>query len=203
MRWQHAGFALVAMALLAGAASGAQVVDTTGDMSWEGQVPSDLTRHAVESDTKQMLFLERDHVLLEDDLSAADGEIIPAGTKVTSYLIHADPEGSGVGYSGGVTFSKPILGVFSWVTHLEATDPILGLPETEYDNHRWLNTDFGDSIEISEDRRTFTLSNSVQGALDEVRIAVKAAPSPSTFAIAVPMIGLMAMRARRRRKSRA
>lgn len=216
MRWHHVGFALVAMALLTGAVSGAQVIETSGDMVWKGKAPSDLTRHTVESDMEQMLFVERENVILEEDLEAADDQTIPAGTEVTSFLVHADPVGSpdwpGVWYSGSATFSGEILGVFSWVNHLEATDPILGLPDTEYDSNRWLNTDFGDQVEINGNKISVELSNRTLGALDEVRLVVEAdpadsapvtTPSPSTLAVAAPLAaGLILRRPYRRRQRR-
>lgn len=54
--------------------------------------------------------------------------IIPAGTVVSSHMIHADVVGAGLEhYVGSVSFSTPVVGVIRTDTHLVASDP-LGAP---------------------------------------------------------------------------
>jgi sugar lactone lactonase YvrE len=109
--------------------------------------------------------------------------IIPAGTVVDSFFLHADPfdPNNGVFYSGSLSFDNPILGVIALSGGLDQTDAILGAPGTLYpipgsEPARGFELGSPDMFVISADRKTLTFSNAAAGADDQLRIVTAASP---------------------------
>jgi hypothetical protein len=69
-----------------------------------------------------------------NDPNALSPGLIPAGTRVTSHLLHFDlpPGVMGVTLSGSISFDQPILGLIVVDGSLDATDATLGAPGTIY-----------------------------------------------------------------------
>jgi len=141
---------------------------------------------ALESDATVWVFQESSGVVLPGAVTvqATDpgtyqaGSLgissIPAGTKVNSYMIHADRETSGTNPDATITFDEEILGLIG--QSLELTDALLGHQGLSYANLPARPFfDAGDWVTISPDRRTLTVSTSLGfGAIDELRVVTSA-----------------------------
>lgn len=126
-----------------------------------------------------LVIPERQHVQLPSDMTinTLEGQkILPAGSIVSSYLVHFDP--SDLGYlapRGGVTFFGEIFALIGESKALNATDQIFGLPDTFYESQEFRELELDeDEFQISDDRKTvsFYFGTSPPEYLDEVRIIV-------------------------------
>ncbi len=107
------------------------------------------------------------------------GGHIAAGTKVMSFLIHANGSGRGTLHlSGGVTFETPILGLIIGNELLDASDGAVGLEGVEYPHggqlRGWFDGDGDDRITLSEDRRTVSVVSHTGRWVDQVRVITAA-----------------------------
>ncbi len=119
------------------------------------------------------VFLER-VVKLTQDLTPDTGEVIPAGLTIRSYFFHYDPPGTtgGTLNPGFVRFDDPILGVLNRTDSLNATDALLGSPETDYSGtvaRVWAVPDM-DFFEISDDQGRIDFSAIATGGQDQMRV---------------------------------
>ncbi len=119
--------------------------------------------------------------------------IVPAGTRVQSFLIHFDHDGPTHGMSAGtVTFDSEILGVMVSPGNLDSSDVLLGASVTIYptgtEPNRGVEFDAGggneDTVIVSEDRRSLEFIFWVWGppepygpSTDQVRILTEAGAS--------------------------
>lgn len=118
---------------------------------------------------------------------------VGANTNVDSYLIHADPTGSGSPptlYTGSVTFNEQILGIIDTSNRLNATDILLGNPSTTYPGSNgppYPGSSLTRGLEGSVDSVVWvtngglTLNFSTGASIDEIRVIVASAPEPSTL----------------------
>jgi hypothetical protein len=127
-RWK-ATAAAIALALGATSAAAA-IVSVVPDVVYFE--PASVVVDETESDLRLIAFNERQCVVLPVDVST-DDEVIRAGTRVSSHLIHGDPI-TDFTLTGRVRFQSNILGVISTRAQLDATDCPLGKPGVAYPN---------------------------------------------------------------------
>ncbi len=104
---------------------------------------------------------------------------IAAGTKVSSYLLHADtPDGATAKLEGQITFSTPILGLIYDEKTLDASDAVVGKYQMAYPNggkwRGWFDGSTTDWIEISADRLTVAFRSDTAKWVDQIRIVTDA-----------------------------
>jgi FecR protein. len=137
-----------------------------------GQVPT--RDHAI-------IIPEQQNVVLKHDLQVDGmrGKVtIPAGSMISSYLVHNDPPRDATRPPrGAITFFSPIAAVITGTESLIATDALLGCPQTRFESARYRGMELdldGDVIQISNDRRTasFRFDADPPNHLDEARIIV-------------------------------
>jgi hypothetical protein len=105
---------------------------------------------------------------------------LPAGTIVDSLFLQSSTLANaptGVTLKGFVTFAQPILGLLVLDNSLNNTDGILGSAGTLYPTgtlHRGFEND-GDSLTLSADKHTLSITIAVGEAGDQLRVIVNAA----------------------------
>jgi len=206
-------------AILAGPNSvSASIIDTTGSAHLIS-APTSVEVGALENNHRTQVFSEQQGVTLAGNLHvdittagiyASPQDCTPgtleAGMTVSSYLIHQDAIGHR-GYillHGSVTFDEAIVGVMVESDTLDASDAILGSPDTLYPTGSapLRHLDFpqaADRITISQDMHTIVYDLQTQVALDHIRILTAPAtvPGPGSLALLV-VAGLTALSRRRR-----
>lgn len=198
------------IALLTAPVSGG-VLSTSGDVV-EHSVPASLELDAFEAEGEIRLLTESENLTLSEAVTAnvtlpstcdapedlTPGEI-PAGTTITSYLLHFDPVSDDTTASGSVTFDERILGLIILSDDLFATDGLLGAPGTAYPTNQFRGLGFGpnttdDTITLGDDRRTVTVDCEVSCVLDQTRVVL---PEPATLALlALGGLGVLVRRKR-------
>ena len=188
-------FAAAVMLLSAWPSFGAAIT-TTGAVTVISTPPSVIVG-AVESDLHAVFFAERTGVALPSAVRvnlAAPGvyddrsdlppvtPVIPVGTSVNSYLLHADPLTSGIRYSGSITFDAVILGIIVGGELLEASDPVIGgvstiYPDDAFFSGRGLALNGQDLISVSNDRLTVAFQFTTRRLIDQFRIITQAEPA--------------------------
>ena len=171
--------------------------------------PASAQLEQLTSETQIVGFFERQDFALASDLSvsatapgsygAAPGGTILAGSRVSSYLFHADTLAnlsSGTQMPATVMFDTPILGIIFERNLLNISDSLLGSLSTSYAE---LDSDSGfrelelgglsscgvftfDCVSIGVDGLSVSFNFSVGQYIDEVRIVTSAKiPEPSTL----------------------
>lgn len=201
-KWAWLGHAVVlaVVATLAAVAvgSGSAAIIATGGAVQQIAPPPSVDFGALESDTTIFAFEERQCVTLTSDLAVDitttgtfDEEsdltpgVIPAGTRVSTAFLHADPVGTDpppILLEGSVTKSTDILGLIVLSRTLDASDS-LGAPGTIYPTGRFgrgleLTAEQADQITLSADRRTVELRVQTRLHVDQVRIIEACPPTP-------------------------
>jgi hypothetical protein len=201
--------------------TGASIIATSGDMT-EIAGPVSFLAGETESSSTIFIFDEGTTLLTEDvfvnafgvgthDGSAPPYLIIPAGTRVNSYLVHFDPVGTSFTTLTGTVYfeaGETILGVQTHTPLLYATDGLLGDPSatypTAFDEFRAFETLPGTdtvTLPVAMDSASFTLFAEL--GVDQARILTYAIPEPSTFvALAGLVLCFTAARCRRRGQRR-
>jgi len=130
-----------------------------------------------------LIIPEQQNVMLEEDLNlkGTHGQVrIPAGSIVSSYLVHFDPSDSGkIAPRGGVTFFGCIAAIVVSADQLAATDEKFGQPQTFYESNSFRELELDeDEIHVSDDRKTasFYFGTSPPEYLDQARIFVVSDP---------------------------
>jgi len=119
---------------------------------------------------------QRAHETIVDD--AAVQSVIPAGTRITSYLVHFDAThriSDPFRAKGRVRFNGRVLGVILHQDNLVDSDALLGDSNTIYESRpgRDMENDF---IRISSDQRQIVMNFEIQGFIDQARIIVAEDP---------------------------
>lgn len=155
------------------------VVSIDGNLRTITQFPPSLGSNQLPTPNHMLVIPERQRVVLKQELqiTSLSGPVrLPAGSVVSSYLIHYDPnELTHMAPRGAATFDGRIAAVLVSSEQLSSTDEIFGLPETTYEplKIRELELD-EDEIRISDDRRTISFYFGASGGqpLDEARVLV-------------------------------
>jgi len=128
-----------------------------------------------------LVIPERQNVRLEEELTinGLNGVVsLPAGTVISSYLVHYDPPGDiSRAPRGAVTFLGQVAAVVVQTSDLVATDPLLGLSSMEFETASFRGLEIEpdeDEVQVSRDRKTvsFRFDTSPPQYLDEARIIV-------------------------------
>lgn len=127
--------------------------------------------------------------VVADEASLTPALLLP-GTWVDCHVIHLDPPGTGDGRArGSVTFDTNVIGLIVRGASLAASDAVLRAPGVHYPaTAAGRGAELGgvsgrDTIEISADRRTVTISADAEDGLDQVRV-LTALPLLSCGAVA-------------------
>jgi len=154
--------------------------------------PKSLAESASESADSLALFKERgglqlaagDTLWLEitepgvvaSETSFTRARLLP-GTWLNSHTVHLDPPGAGTARArGSVTFDTNVLGLIVTGSGLDSSHALLRAPAVDYSlalatrGIEFAGTDEADTVEISADRRTVTVSLAAASALDQLRI---------------------------------
>ncbi|GIK23584.1 MAG: hypothetical protein BroJett005_29980 [Ignavibacteriota bacterium] len=208
------------IALLASHAS-ADIIGVSGAATLIPR-PPDATAGAIESNTTAFVWNEAQGVTLAapitidasapglyDSALAFEFSTLPAGSIVSSHMIHFDTVGSQLHWvNGSVTLDADIIGVIAWnrpgQRHLGESDAPLGLDTLyEFDRDRRGVFDNGDGtipgdemFIISPDRRTLTFNLGVNFPYDQIRIVTTAVPEPGSLAL-LSLMGFAGLRRRR------
>ncbi|HMP05860.1 MAG TPA: hypothetical protein PJ982_05880 [Lacipirellulaceae bacterium] len=173
-------------------ATASRRVTTTGQFQFSAVHPPSLGYDAFDNDNRGYVFLESAGRVLPVDLPvnlmqpgrghdfSATAGVIPRGSRVDCYLIHSSPKKAEHVIRGSVRFPGEILGVITDHDRLNATNGLLGAGWTLQCTylHRGLESEPApnwDSVAISADRRTLSLTLSTQ-AIDHIRVLVRSEP---------------------------
>ncbi len=171
--------------------------------------PASVNLDALESNTSAFVFPERQGVVLPAPLAvditavglvSSAGDLtpgsIPAGARVSSYLIHSDPVASGTAlYEGFVEFDETIIGLIVLRSTLGTSDPI-GSPLTIYADYAARGLELGnDQVRLVIGRTRVDFRFNTSGATDDIRV-ITLVPTPASAAL-LGLSGLIAVRRRR------
>lgn len=139
----------------------------------------------VQTPNHMLVIPELQNVLITEELTVTGigGPVrIPAGSTISSYLMHYDPTAAvTIAPRGAVTFFDQIAAVIVDADALRETDQNLGLPGVQFEpaDFRQFELD-EDIVQISRDRRTVSFYCGLNPAefLDEARILVLSNPAP-------------------------
>ena len=166
------------------------VGNVPANLRLDGQPPV-ASRPAYEDDACLYLFEERQHVALPQtihpvapsasNMAAGTGPTreLPAGTIVSSFLLHGDRVGSpaaGVTISGTWTFAEPILAISVKSEGLIRTDSMTGLANLSYEiasgnaGPRGMEPDDNDLVFVDPDDPYTVHVRFVFNAMDEIRV---------------------------------
>lgn len=156
------------------------VRSTSGNLRVQADPPSLLTAGSLTTSNFALIISEKQNVTLAEDLileTSQGNKTLPAGTILSSYLVHYDPTNAATqAPRGSASFSGPVAALISSAEALQRTDALFGLPNTKYDSrpYRGLELD-EDEVILSEDRQTvsFYLGMEPPMYLDQVRILVQ------------------------------
>lgn len=136
-------------------------------------IPSTVVFNNHEDNDVIQIYVEQSNFQLPQDLptdwsqagvppnhSAGNGNTIPAGTFVDSYLLHYDPVGStnSYAYEQSFAFSGKILGIIYSTSGLHSSDTIVGAAGTSYpssQNARGYENPPAEQVEVSDGLDTY------------------------------------------------
>ncbi|WP_437228460.1 hypothetical protein SH661x_000922 [Planctomicrobium sp. SH661] len=151
----------------------------TGQLRTLVDPPASLLSEETPTPNHMLVIQERQNVKLDRDLTVegvTGRAVIPAGTTVSSYLVHYDPTVQAI-YSprGTIKFFGKIGAAISSADALNATDEQFGLSETTYEKRTSRGLEAGaDEVRISEagEAVSFFFGMSPPEYLDQVRVLV-------------------------------
>jgi hypothetical protein len=144
---------------------------TTGQLAYSAP-PTSVQPGAWESDTAARMFGERSNIVLSAPVTVA-GKTIPAGTKVNSYYVHADPVGNANIahlFTGSASFGDKILAVATTTADLQATTPLLGSPAVTYSTSADQGLEYDDTASTGSTVGKVNLALNAYNTSDAVRI---------------------------------
>jgi hypothetical protein len=173
--------------LLGGAAS----YGLQGDMQFFRTHVRSLARRDFRGDRRLAIFLERAGVRLTQDqpidvtgsgshTRVASGKALSKGTMIDVYLIHFAPQSRRGRASGSIRFPRPVLGLITETSRLDASNTSLGAECTLRCQHPERGLELAanpnsDRVTISDDRRTLTVACRAE-SIDQFRVLVEARP---------------------------
>lgn len=141
--------------------------------------PPSLAQGQLPTPNQILVIPERQGVVLENDLEVTGifGPVtIPAGTAVSSYLIHYEPDHrTNSAPRGAVTFHGRITAVLADSGQLARTDKEFGLPGTIYEKSGFRELELDeDEVRVSDDQKTASFYFGVSGgqSLDQARLLI-------------------------------
>jgi len=163
----------------------------SGHLRTIGEPPASLVSEVTTTPNFMLVIPERQNVILSENLkmdTLTGPMVLPAGSTVSSYLVHYDPT-SLARYAprGAITFFGKISAVLVDGKTLTATDALFGLAGIVYEKHDFRGLELNaDEIRLSDDKETVSLFFGMESPtyLDQMRIlvlvppAIKAAPVP-------------------------
>jgi prepilin-type N-terminal cleavage/methylation domain-containing protein/prepilin-type processing-associated H-X9-DG protein len=173
------------------AAVGTGSIETSANVSYEGESPASLKLSAVEADDTIFLFKERSEYTLPTSVEVAmvpasydqtwatysddNPGAIAAGTEIDSYIMHYDVKtNSGVWIDAcEMTFPGEILGMIYKTGKLASTDAVLGNPNTQYPgnlSNRGFEGNQDRFILFSDAKRIYIDPFFVSGKMEHCRI---------------------------------
>ncbi|MBX3015935.1 MAG: cadherin-like domain-containing protein [Caldilineaceae bacterium] len=147
--------------------------------------PCAVAPNVLENDSSMRIFPERLAYALPSAVTviAPNGstQVLPAGTLVDSYYLHADWINNGQNvaklFKGNVSFSQPILGIIKSSDGLLATNALLGAPGTTYATNTAQGLEaYDDNAWFSNGGSTLHLWLNVYDTSDALRIITPARP---------------------------
>lgn len=186
--------------LVAAAAAQASLVSVSSSVTVLGAAPANVRVGQLTSLTNSFLFQEKMGATLASPLTvnaAAPGTYntpapvvssLTAGTVFDSFYFHVDAGANVRSYTSVLAFDSDIIGLIFGSQELVDSN-FLGVPTTLYSTSSVGNQRFELSatefITVSADRRTLTVTNQVNGGLDDMRILTDVAvPEPGSLALA-------------------
>ena len=162
-----------------------------------------LGLNAFQSDSLARVMAESQNVVLPQSLTVDATEpgtytsfaglagTIPAGTHVDSYILHEDTLSVTTTFSGSLEFDSRVLGLITLDSRQLASDPIVGLPGTQYAaSAREWDFEAGDSIRLSNDRYVVDFTDtSPVGQQDQLRVIT--AGLPDCFGLPATIVGTL------------
>ncbi|MEM7143532.1 MAG: FecR domain-containing protein [Verrucomicrobiota bacterium] len=102
---------------------------------------------------------------------------LSAPVTVDSHLLQFNPGANDTGkqtrrFKGHLRFDRPVVGLLLSKNLLDASDELLALPSTNFENLFRRGINKGDQIELAPDRRTLHLSLDIQDGIDQIRVLV-------------------------------
>lgn len=173
-------------------------VQPTGQVRWLNRPPPSLRAGQFEHDYI-LAFAEAKNISLPHDLdviaavagrigdgtpqSNLDHSVLPAGTKVDSYLIHADALSRRLFASGTLRFPGRVLGLLLTNRQLHDTDALLGHPELTYPTGDIRGIELGlpgrigrDNLVLDRHVRGMAVSLRINSGVDQIRVLVQPTP---------------------------
>jgi len=169
------------------------ILSTNRHIRWLTEPPRSLEQGTMTADHHVFLLAEKQNVKLAGPLAATFQQpmngtrsayskniaMIPAGTKVDSYLLHYNADKNTQPVDGEVYFDKPILAIIARGDQLVWTDKILGLSSVAYEkdaSKRGLKSAGGkispDVLNITHPKRIGVRIESARGTVAELRVLV-------------------------------
>ena len=186
----------------------ASVTSQTGFVTKLTTAPTSVRPNVLKSDTLIRVFNEKQDLMLTTPLEVdaryraaiyddsgdlnGNGFTIPAGERVSSHYLHADPSTTGTKtLTGTVTFDRPVRGIILTDNNLALSDAVLGSPTTAYPTSaekasRGVELGGGEHFRLSSNKKTLTLTLKVgQDAdvlkkLDGMRVITDLNDAPAT-----------------------
>jgi len=151
----------------------------SGQLRTMNEPPTSLVSEKTTTSNFMLVIPERQNVVLTENLqveTATGKTVLPAGSTVSSYLVHYDPTSLAI-YAprGAITFFGKISAAIVDSKTLTATDAIFGLPEIDYETRDFRGLELkADEIRLSDDKETVSFFFGMESPtyLDQVRILI-------------------------------
>lgn len=169
----------------------------TGDAELLRHIPGSVEPGSLEADRKVLVIQERAGFVTDQPIPVdaarpgvytgpdvgGNNDVLPTGSKVSSYLLHYDRLGESHGQevvAMSIRFATPIVAVIGQSQRINDTDRSLGSPDIAYmrKNNRGMETmkkaevGYFDLFEISEDRMKLTVKLRTTRGIDQLRVLV-------------------------------
>lgn len=95
------------------------------------------------------------------------------GDRVKSILLHFDPIGSAGEVSATITFTSPIVAMFTSGSSLVSSKRYFGVSGVTYHETTGAGLEAIDTLQVSADRKTLTIYMTVDPAIDEIRVILQ------------------------------
>lgn len=94
------------------------------------------------------------------------------GDKIKTVLLHFDPIGTSGSVISVIKFTSPIIAIFPTAAGVVAGNDYFAAPGVTYPNFSVIGLESFDTIQISSDRKTLTITSFVNPSMDEVRVVL-------------------------------